>query len=144
MTDKTEQIQDGSDDVVKKGADTEQAYDFTPLARRFLWAESMPSVERVIFYLSCLCVVLFILDFIVHRHSYAPGEGIPGFYAVVGFVAFTLIVLGAKQLRRLILRNEQYYAPFSVDAEDYPDAGLEKTVHQFDSARTSSDKGGDS
>lgn len=106
--------------------------DFTPLAKRFLWAESSSSVERVIFILSVTCAILFILDFIVHRHTYAPGEGLPGFYAIVGFVAFTLIVLGAKLLRRLILRNEQYYAPYSVDAEDYPIDGLEQSEFKVD------------
>ena len=87
------------------------------LARRFLWADSTSAVERVILWLGVLCVILFVLDFIVHRHAYAPGEGLPGFYAIVGFVAFTLIVLGASQLRRLILRNEDYYSPNSVDSE---------------------------
>jgi len=102
---------------------------FSPLAKRFLWAESSSAVERVIFWLGILCVVLFVLDFIVHRHTYAPGEGFPGYYAFVGFIAFTLIVLGAKQLRRLILRNENYYSPYSVDAEEYPEHGLDKLPH---------------
>jgi len=100
------------------------------LANRFLWADSTSSVERVILGLGILCVLLFVLDFIIHRHAYAPGEGVPGFYAVVGFVAFTLIVLGAAQLRRLILRDENYYAPHSVDAEEYPEHGLEKLLHE--------------
>ncbi len=115
-------------DKPAKPIDDKQEY--TPLAKRFLWADSSSAVERVIFYLSVTCTVLFVLDFIIHRHAYAPGEGIPGFYAVVGFVAFTLIVLGAKQLRRVILRNEHYYSPFSVDAENYPDAGLDKQQYQ--------------
>lgn len=102
------------------------------MARRFLWADDMGAVERVILGLGVLCVVLFLLDFIVHRHTYVPGEGFPGFYAIVGFIAFTLIVLGATQLRRVILRNENYYAPFSVDAEEYPEQGLEKTAHTPD------------
>lgn len=99
------------------------------LAKRFLWADSTDAVERVILGLGILCLVLFVLDFIVHRHAYAPGEGLPGFYAVVGFGAFTLIVLGAKQLRKLILRNEQYYSPYSVDAEEYPQQGLDTQSH---------------
>lgn len=115
---------------MKDKEQTEKRNDYSPLANRFLWADSSSAVERIIFWLCVICGILFLLDFIVHRHSYAPGEGLPGFYAVVGFVAFTLIVLGAKQLRRLILRNEQYYAPFSVDAEDYPDEGLSKLAHQ--------------
>lgn len=108
---------------------TNEENDLPDLARRFLWADSSDAVERVILGLGILCAVLFLLDFIIHRHAYAPGESLPGFYAIVGFVAFTLIVLGAKQLRRLILRNENYYSPYSVDAEEYPEAGLEKLAH---------------
>jgi len=109
---------------------------FSPLARRFLWADSASSVERVIFWLGVLCVFLFIMDFIVHRHAYAPGEGLPGFYAIVGFVAFTIIVLGASQLRKLILRNENYYSPNSVDEEEYPEGGLERLSHASESGTT--------
>jgi len=116
---------------------------FSRLAKRFLWVESASAVERVIFGLAVLCVLLFVLDFIVHRHAYAPGEGVPGFYAFVGFVAFTFIVLGAAQLRRLILRNENYYAPFSVESEHYPEAGLE-TLQHGESADRSLDSASDS
>lgn len=101
----------------------------SPLAKRFLWADSSSAVERVIFWLGVVCVVLFVLDFVIHRHSYAPGEGMPGYYAIVGFVAFTLIVLGASQLRKLILRNEAYYSSNSIDSEPYPENGLQRLDH---------------
>ncbi len=110
-----------------KQAEFDQAY--TPLARRFLWADSPSAVEKLIFYLACLCAVLFVLDIFIHRHTYVPGESLIGFYAIVGFLAFTGIVLGASQLRRLILRNENYYSPYSVDSEEYPEAGLSKKQH---------------
>lgn len=110
-------------------ATTDNNQSLSSLAKRFLWADSNSAVERVIFWLGVLCVVLFVLDFIVHRHAYAPGEGLPGFYAIVGFVAFTLIVLGASQLRRLILRKEDYYSPNSVDSELYPENELERLNH---------------
>ena len=103
--------------------------DLSPLAKRFLWADSSSAVERVIFWLGVVCVVLFVLDFVIHRHSYAPGEGMPGYYAIVGFVAFTLIVLGASQLRKLILRNETYYSPNSIDSEPYPENALQRLTH---------------
>ncbi len=108
---------------------TNKEQDYTPLAKRFLWADSKHSVEKVILGLSILCGLLFLLDFIIHRHTYVPGEGFPGFYAIVGFLAFTLIVLSASQLRKIILRNEQYYSPHAVDAEHYPEAGLERLEH---------------
>jgi len=101
----------------------------SPLAKRFLWVDSATAVQKVITGLGVLCAVLFLLDLVAHRHAYAPGEGLPGFYVVVGFVAFTLIVLGAAGLRKLILRNENYYAPFSVDSEAYPPSGLHTIEH---------------
>ena len=120
-------------DKPSKQADNENDT-FSELAKRFLWADSPDAVQRLIKGLGILCAVLFVLDFIIHRHAYAPGEGTPGFYAVVGFGAFTVIVLGATQLRRLILRNENYYSPYSVDAEAYPEEGLEKLAHGEDDA----------
>jgi len=117
-----------SDNGSSNGSEIEKD-SFSDLAKRFLWADSPDAVGRVILGLSVLCVLLFVLDFIIHRHAYAPGEGLPGFYAVVGFGAFTIIVLGATQLRRLILRNEIYYSPYSVDAEEYPEDGLDKLNH---------------
>ena len=64
--------------------------------------------------------MLFIADFIVHRQAKVPGESWYGYHAVVGFIAFTVIVLGAKQLRRIIKRDESYYGDQSVDSEEYP------------------------
>ena len=82
--------------------------------------------NKVVTPLAITCVVLFVLDFFIDRHPHVPGEGFPAFYAICGFLAFTLIVLGAKQLRRLIKQPETWYAPHAVDAEDYPEAGLEQ------------------
>lgn len=82
--------------------------------------------DKVVKPLAIVCGVLFLLDFLIDRHPKVPGEGFPAFYAIVGFLAFTLIVLGAKQLRRLIGRPESLYAPDAVDAEEYPEAGLER------------------
>jgi len=119
-----------------KPTNSEENDDLPDLAKRFLWADSPAAVWKVIVGLGVLCVFLILVDLVISRHGYAPGEGLPGFYAVVGFVAFTLIVLGAKQLRRLILRGEDYYAPNSVDSEAYPDEGLEKIEHGEQTNRT--------
>jgi len=81
--------------------------------------------DRPVKWLGGLCIVLFILDFFIDRHPYVPGEGFPAFYAITGFAAFALIVLGARKLRTLIGRDEAFYAPGAVDAEEYPDAGLD-------------------
>ena len=60
-----------------------------------------------IFY--ALCVLLVIFDFIAHRHIYVDFEKIPTFYALYGFVACVVLVVIAKQMRHLIMRDEEYY-----------------------------------
>ena len=109
-----------------RSADAEDTSRFPALGRWFLWADDPASVQRLILGLAGLCGLLFVVDLFIHRHTEVPGEGFPGYYAIVGFIAFTLIVLGAKQLRVLIRRDESFYAPDGVDAERYPEAGTER------------------
>lgn len=59
------------------------------------------------FYL--VCAVLLILDFILHRHILHQWENLPAFYAVFGFVACVLLVLIAKEMRKVVMRKEDYY-----------------------------------
>lgn len=55
------------------------------------------------------CVILLVLDFILHRYTAYRWEHLPGFYALFGFVACVTLVLIAKQLRKLLMRREDYY-----------------------------------
>lgn len=102
---------------------------YPALSRYFLWADSSVYVNRFILGLLVLCAVLVLLEFVVHRHVSMPGEAVTGFYAMAGFLAFTLIVLAARLLRLLIRRDETYYAPHGIDAESYPPAELECLPH---------------
>ena len=43
------------------------------------------------------------------EHGELPVEGWFGFYALYGFVACVLLVLVAKQLRKILMRDEDYY-----------------------------------
>lgn len=124
---------DSQNDLSNKVSDDS----LTPLARAFLWVESESKLKLAIVILAGLCAVLFVLDFVIHRHSYAPNEGTPGFYALTGFLAFSFIVLGSSALRWFIARSEDYYSPNSVDAEDYPDEGTERLHHNDDRTGTS-------
>ena len=56
-----------------------------------------------------ICAFLFILDFILHRHISMSWENIPGFYALFGFIACVVLVLVAKQMRKILMRKEDYY-----------------------------------
>lgn len=55
------------------------------------------------------CVILAGLDLVLHRHGEHPWEDVIGFYCLYGFVACVLLVLLAKELRKLLMRDEDYY-----------------------------------
>ncbi|MCB8816000.1 hypothetical protein [Desulfosporosinus shakirovi] len=54
-------------------------------------------------------IVLLVSDFFVHKHSYFYWDGLPVFNAVFGLVGSLSLVLIAKYLRPLIMREEEYY-----------------------------------
>lgn len=56
-----------------------------------------------------ICILLVMVDFIVHRHIYHSWEKIPAFYAVYGFVGCVVLVLIAKEMRKFLMRGEDYY-----------------------------------
>ena len=73
------------------------------------------NIKRVIRLLFAICAVLILLDdLVIHRHlSFHDGgfasEGWFGYYSVYGFVACVLLVLAAKQMRKVLMRGEDYY-----------------------------------
>lgn len=67
------------------------------------------NVKRVLFGLYAVCTTLLLADVVYHRHVVTPAEEIFGFYAVYGFVACVLLVLIAKEMRKLLMRKEDYY-----------------------------------
>jgi len=62
-----------------------------------------------IFY--AICVFLVLIDFLIHRHVETSVERVPAFYAIYGFISCVALVLLAKQLRKLLMRDENYYEP---------------------------------
>lgn len=67
------------------------------------------NVRRVLRLLYLICAGLFLADFVIHRHIYHAWERLPGFYAIYGFVACVVLVLAATQMRKLLMREEDYY-----------------------------------
>ena len=68
-----------------------------------------PPVKRFIRGFFVVAALLFLADFVVHRHTYHEAEKIPGFYAIYGFVGCVILVLVAKEMRRVVMRDEDYY-----------------------------------
>lgn len=67
------------------------------------------NVRRVIWLLYVACAISFLADAFVDRHIDHPWEALFGFYGIYGFVACVLLVLVAKELRRVLMRKEDYY-----------------------------------
>lgn len=100
-----------------------------PVGAKLLWVEDDANIVKMIIGLSILCVLLFLADIVAGRYPYFAVEGLFGFYAIYGFIAFSFIVIATKYLKRIIGRREDYYAPDAVDAEPYPDVGLDVKDH---------------
>jgi hypothetical protein len=67
------------------------------------------NVDRLLKGFYAICVLLVGADFIVHRHIGFDWEKIPAFYAIYGFVACVLLVVLAKKMRSVLMREEDYY-----------------------------------
>lgn len=73
------------------------------------WADKPANQRLIRRILFGACVLLVIADFVVHRHISTDIERVPAFYALYGFVALVGVVMAAKGLRRLVMRDEDYY-----------------------------------
>lgn len=78
-------------------------------------ADNIKWILRVFYF---LCALLFVLDFVLYRKSYVDFEKIPAFYALYGFVACVVLVLIAKQMRHVLMRDEDYYDKADSEPKD--------------------------
>ena len=67
------------------------------------------NVKRLLHVLYGSCIVLFLLDFVIHRHVMHSWENLWGFYPLYGFVGCVVLVLVATWMRTFLMRSEDYY-----------------------------------
>lgn len=67
------------------------------------------NVKLLINALYVCCFILFALDLVIHRHTVHPWESFIGFYAIYGCLACVVLVLIARELRKFVMRDEDYY-----------------------------------
>jgi hypothetical protein len=79
-----------------------------PVQKQHLF-DNPRNVSLAIGSLYIVCILLFLLDFILHRHATSEWDGFTGFFALFGFIACVTIVLAAKQLRKILKHKENYY-----------------------------------
>jgi len=69
-------------------------------------------VRRWMRALFVLALLLLALDLVYRAHFHTEvehGHGITGFYGLYGFVGLVVLIVGAKLLRHLVMRREDYY-----------------------------------
>ncbi len=73
------------------------------------WLDDRRNVDKVVYALYAFSAFLLVIDPLVEKHGPFAIEHWFGFYGIYGFVGCVFLVLAAKELRRLVLRREDYY-----------------------------------
>jgi hypothetical protein len=73
------------------------------------WLDDPNNVDRLVRVFYAICAVLVAIDVFVPKHGPYAIEHWFGFYGWFGFIACVALVLIAKQLRRVLMRPEDYY-----------------------------------
>jgi hypothetical protein len=76
---------------------------------RTYWLDNPRNVDRLVYGLYTICALLVLIDIFVDRHGVFAIERAFGFYGIFGFVACFGLVLAAKELRKIVMRPENYY-----------------------------------
>lgn len=78
--------------------------------KKTYWLDDSRNVDKIWYALIVLCAVTVIADFFYHKHvEYAVEDFIPGMYGWYGFAGCVFLVLSAKLLRKILMRDEKYY-----------------------------------
>jgi hypothetical protein len=80
-----------------------------PRDEKKYWLDDPRNVDRLVYRFYAICAVLIAIDVFVPKHGPFGLEHVFGFYGFYGFVACVTLVLVAKQLRRVVMRPEDYY-----------------------------------
>lgn len=82
-----------------------------PSDEKTRWLDHKRNVDRVYYGLWAICIAVVLADFFYHKHVHYAWEELPGSYAFYGLVSCVVLVILAKELRKLIMRGEDYYDP---------------------------------
>jgi hypothetical protein len=67
------------------------------------------NVQRIVYAVYLVCGLLLLTDLLYVKTPHFSFENWFGFYPVFGFVVSFSLVLSAKELRRLLRRDEDFY-----------------------------------
>jgi len=83
--------------------------DKTDPHEKIYWLDDPRHVDRLVHGFYIVCGLLLVIDVFVPKHGPFAIEHVWGFYGFFGFFACVALVLIAKQLRRVLIRPEDYY-----------------------------------
>lgn len=73
------------------------------------WLDDSRNVDKIFWALVSVCALLTVADLFYHKHGHFSWEQWIGFYGFYGFIACVGLVVLAKQLRKFLKRDEDYY-----------------------------------
>ena len=76
--------------------------------RRY-WLDDMRNVHKLFWVLVATCGLLFLADFFYEKHVIFAFENWIGFFGLFGFFMSFALVLVARELRKVLMRDEDYY-----------------------------------
>ncbi|MBL4620072.1 MAG: hypothetical protein JKX88_08250 [Marinicaulis sp.] len=80
-----------------------------PADGKSYWLDDKKNVGKIWHGMIVICVALTVADFFIDKHPYFSIEKILNFYGIFGFVSCVFLVLTAAQLRKVLMRDEDYY-----------------------------------
>jgi len=83
----------------------------TPANEPTRWLDEKKNVDKLYYALVGTCVLLVGADFAYHKHGHFDFEQWIGFHFFYGFAVFAFVVFVGTNLRRVLMRDEDYYAP---------------------------------
>ena len=93
--------------------------DIHPFAVPFLWLGRKSVIENFMWLPLLGMIVMIILGVVYPPHHPAPWDIVPGSWAIIGFTAYTIIVLSARPLFALLSRPEDYYGEGGLADPEY-------------------------
>jgi hypothetical protein len=81
----------------------------SPAKPKKYWLDDSRNVDRLVYGFYVACALVVAIDVFFPKHGPFAIEHFFGFYGFYGFVACVALVLAAKQLRRIVMRAEDYY-----------------------------------
>ena len=74
------------------------------------WLDEPKNVDKIVYTLYAICIMLlFAADFFYHKHPHFAFESWHGFFAWFGLIGSISLVLLSKQMRKVLMRREDYY-----------------------------------